>query len=65
MILKILFIQDVPLFAQIGDSIIPCGRTPDGSQYVVSWTEDTKIAKSGSHTVKLFDEDGYAALKKV
>lgn len=31
----------------------------------VSWTEDTKTAQRGDITIRLFDEDGYTALRKL
>lgn len=30
----------------------------------VSWTEDSKLAKKGQHNIRIFDEEGYAALRK-
>lgn len=30
----------------------------------VSWTEEVKKAKSGNFNINLFDEEGYAALRK-
>lgn len=31
----------------------------------VSWIEDVSAAASGDHPIKLYDEQGYAALRKV
>ena len=36
----------------------------DGAKYQVSWTKDVKHAKTGDYQVKLYDEEGYAALKR-
>ena len=30
----------------------------------VSWTKDTKVAKTGDHSVNLYDSEGYTAVKR-
>lgn len=30
----------------------------------VSWSEDTKVSKRGDRVIRLFDEDGYIAVRK-
>ncbi len=35
-----------------------------GERYQLSWTEENKNARSGHISVRLFDEDGFAALRK-
>ncbi|XP_061400534.1 translocon-associated protein subunit delta [Musca vetustissima] len=48
----------------------PCGKVVPVAQvgdekYQVSWTEEIKKGSSGNVVVRLFDEDGYANLRKV
>merc|ERR1712002_7329 len=56
--------KDVSLYAETFDGIVVVARSVDGVKYQVSWVEDTATAKSGDHLVKLFGEQGYAALRK-
>lgn len=51
------------LYALIGNAVVPVAKVSSGL-YEISWTEDVKNAKTGNIPVKLFDENGYAALKK-
>ncbi|RZC35843.1 TRAP-delta domain containing protein [Asbolus verrucosus] len=51
------------LYAEINGNIVPVSIVGE-NQYQVSWTEDTKTARSGDKVVRIFDEDGYAALRK-
>ncbi|XP_076262199.1 translocon-associated protein delta [Rhynchophorus ferrugineus] len=52
------------LYAQLEDgSIIPVAIV--GPQtYQVSWTEESKLAYSGQRNIRIFDEDGYTAVRK-
>nr|ABI52721.1 translocon associated complex TRAP delta-subunit [Argas monolakensis] len=56
--------KDVSLFADVKGDIVPAVRDPQGSRYQVSWTEELNKAASGEYLVKVYDEDGYAALRK-
>ena len=54
------------LFAEvpsIGKSV-PVVRSADGASYQVSWVEELKQASSGDRDVKVYDEEGYSALRK-
>lgn len=51
------------LYALVGNTVTPVAQVTAGI-YEISWTEDVKGAKSGNIPVKLYDESGYAALKK-
>ncbi|XP_067012758.1 translocon-associated protein subunit delta [Anabrus simplex] len=57
-------VEGVPLYAEINGKTIPAARIGEGNHYQVSWTEDVKKARSGDYSVNLYDDDGYAALRK-
>merc|ERR1712002_846530 len=56
--------KDVSLYAETFDGIVGVARSVDGVKYQVSWVEDVATAGSGERPIKLFDEAGYAALRK-
>ncbi|MCL4130096.1 UNVERIFIED_CONTAM: hypothetical protein GTU68_025186 [Idotea baltica] len=58
-------VKDISLYAETNSGIIGVARSVDGVHYQVSWVEDTANAPSGDQPIRLFDEHGYAALKKV
>ncbi|EEZ98538.1 Translocon-associated protein subunit delta-like Protein [Tribolium castaneum] len=51
------------LYSLLGDTIQPVGMTGP-NKYQISWTEEVKNARNGDITIKLFDDDGYALLRK-
>ncbi|XP_065156291.1 uncharacterized protein Tapdelta [Atheta coriaria] len=51
------------LYAEVDDNIVPVSII-GSNQYQVSWTEDTKTARSGDRKVRIFTEDGYTAYRK-
>lgn len=51
------------LYALIGNTIAPVAQV-SSDLYEISWTEDIKGARTGNIPVNLYDENGYAALKK-
>lgn len=51
------------LYADIDGVVLPVSVIGKDN-YQVSWTEEIKTAKSGERVVRLFDEDGYTALRK-
>lgn len=57
-------VTGLPLYAEINGKTLPAARIGDGNKYQVSWTEDVKKARSGDYSVNLYDEEGYAALRK-
>ncbi|XP_063222480.1 translocon-associated protein subunit delta [Bacillus rossius redtenbacheri] len=56
-------VKGVILYAEINGKTVPAARIGD-SKYQVSWTEEVKKARSGDYSVNLYDEEGYAALRK-
>ncbi|KAK7086484.1 SWI/SNF and RSC complex subunit Ssr4, partial [Halocaridina rubra] len=55
---------DVSLYAETFDGIVGVARSVDGVKYQVSWVEDVATAGAGERPIKLYDEAGYAALRK-
>lgn len=52
------------LYAELEDhSIVPVAVIGPNT-YQVSWSEDSKTARKGQHIIRIFDEDGYAAIRK-
>lgn len=57
-------ISGLPLYAEINGKTLPAARVGDDNKYQVSWTEEVKKARSGDYSVNLYDEEGYAAMRK-
>ncbi|XP_055697480.1 translocon-associated protein subunit delta [Phlebotomus papatasi] len=55
--------ERVSLFAEVDGRITPVAIIGD-TKYQVSWNEEVKKARSGDYNVKLYDEEGYAAVRK-
>ncbi|XP_044257334.1 translocon-associated protein subunit delta-like [Tribolium madens] len=55
--------QVPPLYAEVNGNIVPVSVVGP-NQYQISWTEDTKTARSGDKLVRVLDEDGFAAARK-
>ncbi|GIY82150.1 translocon-associated protein subunit delta [Caerostris darwini] len=56
--------KDLVLFADKNGKQIPAIRSADGTKYQISWTENSESIFSGEHVVNVYDEEGYAAIKK-
>merc|ERR1712038_2045370 len=56
---------DVPIYANIAGNMVQVARAKDGAKYQVGWTTEMKAAKTGDYDISLYDEDGYAAIKRV
>ncbi|KDR24467.1 translocon-associated protein subunit delta [Zootermopsis nevadensis] len=54
----------LPLYAEVNGKMLPAAMVEDDDGYQISWTEDVKKAKRGDYSVILYDEEGYAALRK-
>jgi len=57
---------DIPnLYVDIGGKIVPAIKSVDvRNKFQISWTEEPKKISSGTHTIKVYDEEGYAAVRK-
>ena len=51
-------------FAEVNGKLLPSSVDESGEKYQISWTEENKLAKSGEVKLRLFDDEGYSALKK-
>lgn len=40
-------------------------KSKETNSYVVSWLEETKKAPRGNFEIKVYDDEGYAAVRKV
>ncbi|ENN76764.1 hypothetical protein HUJ04_012339 [Dendroctonus ponderosae] len=52
------------LYAELEDKTIVPVAIVAPNIYQVSWTEDSKTAGKGEHIIRIFDEEGYAAIRK-
>ncbi|CAH1955657.1 unnamed protein product [Acanthoscelides obtectus] len=52
------------LYAEVDNNIVPASVVGT-NKYQVSWIEDPKTAQSGERKVRIFNEDGFAAYRKV
>jgi len=52
------------LYADIDGVLVPVTQSLEGDKYQVSWTREIKLAKTGDHSVNLFDSEGYSAVKR-
>lgn len=57
--------QDIPLYAEVGGKPLSVVKSKETNEYVVSWLEETKKAPRGNFEIKVYDDEGYAALRKV
>jgi len=55
--------ESTPLFAETEGKLSPVARIGT-DKFQVSWTEETKKAHRGEYIVRLFDEEGFAAVRK-
>jgi translocon-associated protein subunit delta len=52
------------LYANIDGILVPVTQSIEGDKYQVSWTKDVKAAKTGDHSVALYDSEGYSSIKR-
>ena len=51
-------------FAEVNGNLLSSSVDESGERYQLSWTEENKVARTGEVRVRLFDEEGFSALKK-
>ncbi|KFM67359.1 Translocon-associated protein subunit delta, partial [Stegodyphus mimosarum] len=56
--------KDFTLYADVKGNAVPAVKSAGSSKYQVSWTEDSTKISSGDHGIKIYDEEGFAALRK-
>ncbi|XP_050027463.1 translocon-associated protein subunit delta isoform X1 [Dermacentor andersoni] len=57
-------VQNVPLYADVKGKIVPVVKSTETNDYQVSWTEELSKAQSGDYLIRVYDEEGYGALRK-
>lgn len=57
-------VKGITLYAEVEGKPLPAARLSADNKYQVSWTEDVKKARSGDYSIKLYDEERYAAIRK-
>lgn len=55
--------EKLPLFAEVVGKLAPVVRLGE-NKYQVSWNEEIKKAGSGTYSIRLFDEESFAAVRK-
>lgn len=58
-------VSGMNLYADVDGTLLPVMKSADGSKYLVSWTKELKHAKTGDHSINLYDDEGYASVKRI
>nr|XP_042902681.1 translocon-associated protein subunit delta-like [Parasteatoda tepidariorum] len=58
------FVHELALYVEKSGKLIAAVKSSDNSKYQLSWTERGEQIFSGEHYIKVYDEKGYAALRK-
>jgi len=54
----------IALFADVNGKTIPAIKSIDGKSYQISWTEELAKSRSASFEIPVYDEEGFAQLRK-
>ncbi|XP_074646073.1 translocon-associated protein subunit delta-like [Tubulanus polymorphus] len=57
-------LKNVNLYADINGRTLPATRAQEADKYQVSFSDEHEKLSAGRYDVRLFDEEGYAALRK-
>ncbi|XP_052068967.1 translocon-associated protein subunit delta-like [Mytilus californianus] len=57
-------VENLNLYADINGRTVPATKTNKADNYQISFSEEHKNLPSGSYQVRLYDDEGYSALKK-
>jgi len=55
---------DIPLYAEVGGKSVSVVRGKETNTYQASWSEEIKKAARGNFVIHVYDDEGYAALRK-
>lgn len=55
---------DIPLFAEVGGKPLSVVKSKETNEYLVSWLEETQKAPRGNFEIKIYTDEGYAAIRK-
>lgn len=53
------------LYADIDGKFTPVAVNEESNRYQVSWGEEHEKVRTGKYVIRLYDEDGYSAVRKV
>ncbi|GAB6033473.1 hypothetical protein CHUAL_013358 [Chamberlinius hualienensis] len=56
--------KNVNLYAEVNGRTMSVIKAPNGDRYQVSWSSDPKEVRYYQYPVKVYDENGYSALRK-
>lgn len=53
------------LYAEVNGKLTPAAISEETSKYQISWLEEHEKAPAGMYLVRIYDDNGYAAIRKV
>jgi translocon-associated protein subunit delta len=56
--------KNVAFFAELNGKLLSSSSDESGEKYQIGWSESHKTARTGQIKLRVFDEDGFSALKK-
>lgn len=56
-------VKGIPLYAEVNGKTVPAARIGE-DKYQVSWAEEVKKARTGDYVINVYDDEGFAALRK-
>jgi len=57
-------VADIPLYAEVGGKPLTVVKSKETNEYQVSWVEETQKASRGNFEIKIYTDEGYAAIRK-
>ncbi|XP_059179440.1 translocon-associated protein subunit delta-like [Physella acuta] len=57
-------LKNINLYADVGGRTIPATKTSEPNKYQISITDEHKKLPSGNYEIRIFDEEGFALLRK-
>ncbi|CAG5130823.1 unnamed protein product [Candidula unifasciata] len=57
-------LKNINLYADIGGRTIPATKTYEANKYQISISDEHKKLPPGTYEIRIFDEEGFAALRK-
>merc|ERR1712002_395159 len=57
-------LKGINLYADLGGRLLPATKTSETNKYQISISDEHKKLPAGSYDLRIFDEEGFAALRK-
>ncbi|KAH9503592.1 SWI/SNF and RSC complex subunit Ssr4 [Bulinus truncatus] len=57
-------LKNINLYADVGGRLIPATKTSETNKYQISITDEHKKLPAGNYDIRVFDEEGFALLRK-